>query len=91
MVDPFSSMQSDASSGIPEIEREIIRESDRRIKASSLDIMPKSFYRETEREKNFKKKKSFGYWVFFLIFSFLESCEIDESRFERERERERER
>lgn len=34
-----------------EREREIIRESDRRIKASSLDIMPKSFYRETERER----------------------------------------
>ena len=70
LVDPFSLMQSDASSGIPEIERErereIIRESDRRIKASSLDIMPKSFYRETEREKKiFKRKK-----VLVIGFSF---------------------
>ena len=53
--------------------------------------MPKSFYRETEREREkLKKKKSFGYWVFFLIFSFLESWEIDESLFEREKEKERE-
>ena len=72
MVDPFSLMQSDASSGIPEIERErereIIRESDRRIKASSLDIMPKSFYRETERqrERKIKEKKK----VLVIGFSF---------------------
>lgn len=53
MVDPFSSMQSDASSGIParEREREIIRESDRRIKASSLDIMPKSFLQREKKKR----------------------------------------
>ena len=78
MVDPFSLMQSDASSGTPEIERErereIIRESDRRIKASSLDIMPKSFYRETEREKKNLKRKKF--WLLGFLSNLFLSREL---------------